>query len=55
MTSPAERSINVAAIRFQIQSLYSWTQQNRHVVTGTFSFFAHSAGTGLQGKVFELS
>ena len=55
MASPSERSVHITAIRFQVQARNRGTQENRHVVTGTFSFFVHSAGTVLQGEGFELS
>ena len=55
MASPAERSVYIAAIHFQVQALNGRTQQNRRVVTGTFSFFVHSAGTGLESERLKLS
>ena len=54
MTSPAKRSIHIAAIRFKVQARDCGAQENRHMVTGTFYFFVHSAGTDLQGERLEL-
>ena len=55
MASPAERSVHIAAIRFQIQALNGRTYKNRRVVTGTFSFFVHSTGTDLERERLKLS
>ena len=55
MASPAERPVHIAAIRFQSQARNRGTQEYRHVVTGTFYFFVHTAGTELQGERLELS
>ena len=55
VASPSERSVHIAAIRFKVQARYRRAEQNRHVLTGTFSFFVHSAGAALQGERLELS
>ena len=55
MASPAERSVHIASIRFQVQAPNGRTYQNRRVVTGTFSFFVHSTGTDLERERLKLS